>query len=549
MYLLITTSKYKGKIYKSAKVAESYKTSDGKSRQKIVQSLGPVKNGEDEKRFRKIVAEMNLGKKFVDFNSLKIKSAKNYGVFYVVENLLKRYDIKNILQKNLSKTGHRFNAYEILQSLIVNRLENPQSKNKAYEYIKKDYPKKINCKKDDLYSTMDILYDNKENIELEIFNMLKKKLNLNTEKVLYDITSSYFEGHKCEIALHGYSRDHRGDREQIVIGLVLVDGIPVYHKVFEGNKQDKTTVIGIVDYLRDKFNLTNAIFIGDRGMLTEKNLQNLETKKQKFILGFSKDGNKITEELLQKDVPIKNKELQGAILAKTATIKHSKKDSNEFTRKYILCLNKNTRKEQLETINKVKDYIDEKLTELINRYRKSQKNKGKKISYESLVLQARKIISRNKQLYKLTWQTKDKDIQGFEFKLNNDWYERERKAAGKFVIITNTEDVPIKILENYKSLSIIEKGFDYVKNQLDARPINHYKECRVKAHIFICMLALLAEKIMERIAKDMTAQVMIEELKRIRCCDLGCDDSDKKIITELSLGQKLVLDKLDVVVG
>ena len=253
--------------------------------------------------------------------------------------------MNKILKKNLSNTKHKFNAYDVLQALIVNRLENPQSKNKAFQYIQKDYPKIIDCKKDDLYSTMDILYENKENIELELFESLKTQLNLNLKNVHYDLTSSYFEGHKCEIALYGYSRDHRKDKKQIVIGLVLVDGIPIYHQVFEGNVQVKTTVIGVVDYLKKKFKLTNVIFIGDRGMLTEENLQKLEIKNQKYIIGFSKDKNKITEELLQLDVEIKSNETQAAILAKREIAAYHIDDCLcEFSRNYILCLDKNTRK-------------------------------------------------------------------------------------------------------------------------------------------------------------------------------------------------------------
>ena len=125
------------------------------------------------------------------------------------------------------------------------------------------------------------------------------------------------------------------------------------------------------------------------------------------------------------------------------------------------------------------------------------------MKYESLVVQTKKIISRNKSLYNMNWQTENKNIQGFEFELNTAWYKREKKAAGKFVIVTNARDKPLEIFKTYKELNTVESCFDCIKNILDWRPINHYKEYRVRAHVFICVLALLVEKIMEKLLKNM----------------------------------------------
>ena len=141
----------------------------------------------------------------------------------------------------------------------------------------------------------------------------------------------------------------------------------------------------------------------------------------------------------------------------------------------------------------------------------------------------------------------EKKPEGFEFKLNNSWYKREKKAAGKFVIITNNKSTnAIDILNSYKELNTVESSFNCVKNQLDIRPINHYKELRVKAHIFICILSLLIEKIMERLLKDMTAQSAIDELKRIKICDINTNNLMKRILTDISLKQKEILKKLNI---
>ena len=545
MYLLITSSKGKSdKIYRSAKIVESYKTSEGKSRQRIIQSLGPVKTEEDENRFQEIVKNMKKGKEFIDINSMIFKFSKSYGIYYTVTQLFEKYGIDTVLKSNLKKGKHEFDIYSIIQALIVNRLENPLSKNKAFDYIQKDYPQEIDCKKEDLYHAMDFLEKQKENIELEIFQNLKIKLNLNLEHAHYDITSSYFEGHNCEIATYGYNRDGLKGKEQIVIGLVLVDNIPIYHEVFEGNTSDKTTVLDIFTTLKIKFNLEKPTLVGDRGMFTKDIIQTLEEKEEKYILGFSKVGNQITEEVLQKGISLpKEKENCNAILGKVEEVKYS--DKNIQKRKYILCIDKNTQKEQLETLEKIKDYISLKLNELYTKYKKSQLSKtGTKMSWESFIKQVDKIITRNRRLYNINFEHNN---QKFTFELNKEWYKREQKAAGKFVLITNGNKSPLDVLKTYKELNDVEMSFNIIKNQLDLRPINHYKTQRVKAHVFICILALLIEKIMAKSLNGISPQTALDELKRLKLGSFQIGKIIKNQLTEISCEQKEILNQINII--
>jgi len=440
--------------------------------------------------------------------------------------------LDKILKLNLSKSKHQFDVYEVIKALIINRLENPLSKNKAYYYIKKDYPEEIDCKKEDLYHAMDELEKNKEYIELEIFQNLKDKLKLNLEHAHYDITSSYFEGHKCDIATYGYNRDGLKGKEQIVIGLVLIDNIPIYHEVFEGNTSDKTTVLDVVETLKTKFGIKQPTIVGDRGMFTKNIIEKIEKDSGKYILGFSKVGNKITEEILQKEIslPIENENCN-AILGKEEIVEYSEKNIQK--RSYILCIDKNTQKEQLETLEKIKEYISSKLEELYLKFKKSQiSKKGKKMSWESFIKQVDKIIKRNKRLFDIKYEHKTKE---FEFKLNENWYKREQKAAGKFVLITNGDLSPLEVLKTYKQLNDVESSFNCIKNQLDLRPINHYKNERVKAHVFICVLALLMEKIMAKSLKDISPQTALEKLKRLNICYIKTNSIEKQKLSNLNL--------------
>lgn len=538
MFLKITKVKRKNKTYRSAKIVETYRNKENQNRHKVLRNLGPIKSENDLIKFQKILESYKKEELLVDFNKIELNTSKSYGIYYTVSQLFNKYGLDKILKSNLQKGKHQFDVYSIIQALIVNRLENPLSKNKAFEYIQKDYPQKIDCKKEDLYHAMDFLEKQKENIEFEIFKNLKTKLKLNLKNAHYDITSSYFEGHKCNIATYGYNRDGLKGKEQIVIGLVLVDNIPIYHEVFKGNTSDKTTVLDIVETLKNKFKIKKPTIVGDRGMFTKNIIETIEKDKEKYILGFSKVGNKITEEILQKKIqfPIKNENCN-AILGKEEIVKYS--ENNVQKKRYILCIDKNTQKEQLETLEKIKEYISFKLEELYSKFKKSQKSKkGKKMSWESFIKQVDKIIKRNKRLFDIEYEHKTLN---FEFKLNENWYKREQKVAGKFVIITNDDLTPLEVLKTYKQLNDVENSFNCIKNQLDLRPINHYKNERVKAHVFICVLALLVEKIMAKSLKEISPQTALEELKRLNICKIKSKNFEKEILSKLTKKQEMIL--------
>lgn len=543
MFLKITTTKGNKKIYRSAKIVESYISVDKKRKHKVLRNLGPIKTDEDLIKFQKILESYKKKEILVDINNIDLDFSKSYGNYYLISQLFKKYELENILKSHLQKGKHQFDIFNIIQALIVNRIENPMSKNKAFEYIKKDYPIEINCKKEDLYHAMDFLEKQKEDIELDIFKTLKSKLNLNLDFAHYDITSSYFEGHECKIAAYGYSRDHRNDREQIVIGLVLVDNIPVYHEVFKGNASDKTTVLNVFKILKTKFGLETPTLVGDRGMFTQDIIKYLEENHEKYILGFSKLGNKISEEVLKKEISLPNeKENCNAILGEEEIVSYS--EQNIQKRRYILCIDKNTQKEQLETLEQIKEHIHSNLTSLNEKLKKSQiSKKGKKIAWENFIKQVDKITKRKSRLFDLKFDHKN---QIFTFKLNDEWYKREKEVAGKFVLITNIDKDPLNILKTYKELNDVEMSFKCIKNQLDLRPINHYKNERVKAHVFICILALLVEKIINKFLKTMSPQTAFEELKRLKKAKIISDRNSRELLTKITKNQESIFKELKI---
>lgn len=531
MFVKIVERKYGGKKRQYASIVQSYR-SGKKVKHQTILNLGHVKTKEDLKRFDNILRSMQSGDEFVNLKNISIKSAKEFGVTYVANELMKRYGIDETLKKHLSVNKAKFDIYEIIKALITNRLIRPSSELSAYDWINKHYDKELNIQEHHLYRALDYLEKGKEDIEVDIFKMLKERLGLDDSLTFYDLTSSYFEGNCCSLAMFGYSRDHRKDRKQIVIGLAICDGMPIVHDVHKGNTADKTTLESMHEKLI-QLGIKKTVTVSDSGIMTEDNMEFLEEKNLEYIFGFDRRKSDIAEKLLvKKFVSDENQS------AKEVHKEEIESNGKKIIRRYVVCLDKNTRKERLESLKEIRKKSEERLKELKRRYEQNPRN-GKKLTRDSLMQQAYKILGKNKRLFNIGFEDK------FEFSLNKENWEYEQKIAGKFLLVTNTDMEAETVMKTYRQLKAVENGFDEIKNFLDARPIYHRKDIRVKAHVFVCVLSFMIECIMERFS-SVTARKTINEMETVKTVNLDIKGSKKKMITEISKKAEDILKELNI---
>src|SRR5213083_244880 len=139
------------------------------------------------------------------------------------------------------------------------------------------------------YGTLDWLVRHKPQLEQELFGRLRTMFALNVDLVFYDLTSTYFEGSgPAGLAKHGHSRDGKPRNRQILVGVVMIDGWPIAHHVFEGNKRDATTVESVLKDLEQRFGLRRVVFVGDRGMVTSANIDLLRSRTQGYLVGLNR---------------------------------------------------------------------------------------------------------------------------------------------------------------------------------------------------------------------------------------------------------------------
>lgn len=398
------------------------------------------------------------------------------------------------------------------------------------------------------YEVMDKLYERKESIEKKL---AKKHLDEST-LVLYDITSSYLEGEyeNSELVAYGYNRDKKRGKEQVVIGLLCNScGCPVAVEVFKGNTKDSTTVMGKIKEIKELYKINDIIFVGDRGMITKSNFEKINEENEfgekcNFLKTISALTHSDIRKLCERDA------IQISLFDEKNVVEVEDPEAPEI--RYGLCKNPVIAKEEHETRKLLLDKTIENLEKIASSPRKNKK--------EDLGIRAGKILNKYKmgKFIKIT-KIDDKKL---EWIVDEEKIRKEEALDGCYVIYTNASKAELSIsdaVKNYKSLIEVEQAFRSMKTvALEIRPIYHRTDDRIKAHIFICMLAYYImwhmksrlEPLFLANAKGSkskyTFDYVIELLKSIRSDKARFGDVETSFITEATPEQEMILNLLGI---
>ena len=331
----------------------------------------------------------------------------------------------------------------------------------------------------DLYGAMDWLSGEQERIE----NSLAAKHLKGGALVLYDITSTYFEGKTCPLAQFGYDRDGKSGKLQIVIGLLCApDGCPVAVEVFEGSTSDASTVESQVKKVRERFGIEQVVLVGDRGMITEARLKN---------------GLRDTEGL---DWITALRAPQISKLVASGGIQlgvFDKRDMAEITHpdypdeRLIVCRNPSLAFDRARTREALLERTERDLEKIkLATSRLKRRLKGK----ERIALRVGKVIGKFKMAKHFVIAIEE---ESFSYERDLASIAEESALDGIYVLRTSVAKEVLDTNDTvgaYKSLSQVERAFRSLKSiDLKIRPIHHRLVERVKAHVFLCMLAYYAE--------------------------------------------------------
>ena len=472
VYIRVNPVKSGDTVRLYAQIVEKYKAEKG-WRIRIVKHLGRVKNEQEIQAYRDMFGmETFNGKLLTNFIPLKDFSLKPYlhfGLVYLARVLSSETGIKEVLERYTGDDS------DLLLVMIISRIMNPSSDISLLNFIHEIYYPwaDLSVHKDRIYRLLDKLEKNKKEMESDIFNALKPDVSV----VHYDLTSSYFEGEENnDLVMFGYSRDKKRGKEQIVIGLVMADGIPIYHEVWPGNTVDPKTLESTISVLKDRFKIKNVIFIADRAFGRSGSLDLLDQDQyitaayrwdqsyRNILMETDFTGGQEMKDLIIKKVTVN----VGDLLKEDSTADQRKLVEK---RKYIAVYNKKREELDLKDLNNKIDIVKKKISEITDQ-------KGLK-----------KSLGKLKSLVKFT-------VNGPM--LNEKRIDILKKLAGRFLIVTNTNLEEDEVVSAYKEQWQIERSFRTVKSFLEIRPVYHRKSDRIKAHVSVCILALLFSRIIEK---------------------------------------------------
>jgi hypothetical protein len=345
--------------------------------------------------------------------------------------------------------------------------------------------------------TLDPLHAAKDRIEVALYHRLRDRFSFKPELVLYDITSTYFEGAgPHDFAKHGYSRDGKPQNVPVIVGVVMVAGGPIAHHVWEGNRVDHSTVQYVISDLCKRFEFGRIVFVGDRGMVTDENIASITNDQHGFLVGIKRRRNPKRDAWLDAVDDAKWIDCPGGINArerKTNPLRTRGQEvpSGDPARRVIVIDSDERRGSEQGKREQALERARQKLERLKERVAAGDLKPPEKIGAA-----VERIMQRYHGYRYFEWKL---DGGVLEFSASKTHLEREKRIEGKSVIATSENGLSVlDAVAMDKDLTEVESGFRQLKDVMALRPIDHQVEPRVKAHIFVAALALLVPRLLGR---------------------------------------------------
>jgi len=529
MYIRKTKRVYKGKVYTNHLLVESVLTPKG-PRQRTLCSLGRLEPAPREQWLglaRKMAAALQgqlslqgqraeteilvqrvgKGRKrpqrskgifgqsgiiAIDTERVETEEHREAGPVHVGHQIWGQLGLGEILRG----AGLSGRACVLSEVMTLNRLIFPLSELCMPDWIRRTAMGDIlgsnfsELNEDALYRNLDRLHPKREQIERELAEREKTLFNLDDMVYLYDLTSTYFEG-QAETnpqAKRGYSRDKRSDCKQVLVGLVLNrDGFPKAHEIFEGNRQDRSTVDEMLQILEKRTGKhPGSTVVVDRGMAYEENLEQIrahglhylvagrQSERNEWLDDFEKEAD--WEDVIRMPSPRNPFQNKSRVQIKR------RQKGNEV---YILCLSEGREEKDRAIRVKQEERLIQDLDRLKSRIEKGHLKKAEKIYQAVGRLQER--YPRVARYYRIQYQAQP---QGLSWQEDIEKKGIAEKLDGSYVLRTDRQDLTAdEIWRTYMLLTRVETAFRSMKSPLMERPIFHHLKRRTQTHIFLCVLA------------------------------------------------------------
>lgn len=483
---------------------------------KVVKTIG---SSEDEKQIEQFLIKAQEELEAIERQlRLNFEEDKEKDLVNTFFNSIDKFTLLGpelLLGKIFDQIGFNNIKDELFRHLVIARIIYPVSKLKTVDYLYKY--KAISIDVDKVYRYLDKLHkEDMMQIQKISYNYIKEISQGELSIVFYDVTTLYFETEEeDELRKLGFSKDGKDQNPQIVLGLLVnQSGFPLAYEIFEGNKFEGHTMLGIVESFRNQYHLQKIIIVTDAAMMSNKNITELTANNYEYIVGarIKNESDKLKSQILSLSL----KDGQSTSL--------TKKDGERL----------------------VVSYSEQ-------RAKKDEHNRKRGMSRLEKLLSSGKLTK--KQINNKGYNKYLKLDGQINLSIDYDKYNEDAKWNGLKGYLTNTDLSKEEVIEQYKQLWHIEKTFRISKTDLRIRPIFHYLKRRIEAHVCIAFAACVLYKELERQLKEkktnITAGKAIDILKTIYALSIITPYSKSKYTRLLikNKEQEMLLKLFDISFG
>lgn len=539
MYLRHTTIRKDGKIHRYWRLVESVRIGS-RVIQRTVAQLGELTKYQKEQAqmlARRLVGQPEQMSLFDDgcrdiavpvkLKGVAVKRSRRFGDVYLAWILWRGLKFDKFWG-NAATRGREGIAWEkVIATLVCARLCEPSSELHIAEdwYRRTALPdifgiSEESMNKDRLYRALDIMIKNKADMERHLSKRAGKMFELSNDILLYDMTSTYFEG-KAEgnaKAMRGYSRDHRPDCKQVCVAVVVTfDGYPLGYETFSGNTHDSKTVKHIVETIEARHGTVGRVWVMDRGMVSAENIDWFKKTGRKYLVGTPKSELKKWESELTEAADWET--VREGIEVKLC------RDNNNEEEIFILCRSH----DRIEKEKAMHELFSARIEKSIVKLQQRIKQSKRRLNRDRVNIQIGRILQRNQRSaarYEISLIDDDSSA-GFhlEYKISAEFDNWADISEGTYVLRTNVKDwTHERLWKTYVQLTQAEAAFRIQKSELSIRPIWHQREDRVDAHIMVCFMAFAMWKTLECWQSQSnlgnSPKTILEEMSRIQSHDV-----------------------------
>jgi len=562
MYLRPCRRAKPGREHVYWQLVESYRTERG-PRQRVVAYLGDLAPAAQEGvaaaaegrtgLWQRVLFDDDLEPEWVEIDTrrVRVERPRDFGGWWLGLQLLDKLGLVSFLEELVPWGCEEIPWSLMALVLVVCRLCEPSSELRIAEHLYERSalpdllgipPEKVND--DRLYRALDALLPQKAALETYLKERLGELFQLEYDLLLYDITSTYFEGENANnrLAARGYSRDHRPDCQQVCIALVVSRcGIPLAYELFKGNRGDVTTVEEVVERVEKRYGTAGRIWVMDRGMVSEANLAFLRRGERRYIVGTPRSQlRQFEQELLGQAWTRVRDGLEVKLVA-----------SADGAETFILCRSAERQQKEKAMHLRFERRIEAGLERIAAACRK------KKFQLGIIERRVGRLLSGNSRaagLFRVEVLSREGGGCDLGWEKVEAWRGWAELSEGCYMLRSNITDwSAAELWKAYISLTEAEAAFRIQKDDLQIRPIWHQKTQRVEAHILVCFLAYVLWKTLAQLVNaaglgDEPRQVF-DELAQIRMVDVVMRtrtgvEIRRRCVTQPSKAQAVLLNRM-----